>query len=311
MNRFENRKIIVSSSGENSLNIIEPNKDFKISKINYTDMCFDKIKYKIDDKVFNYRTHSIFKNSKPNIIYLVNYYGNNILKIDISKREIIDLVYVGCCPSHIAISDEYIYITNSDSNSISIVDIEEFNLIKNISVGEKPHDIKIDKQNNKLYIANSNEYTISVIDLNQDKDEKIYIDILPLHFHILDENMLILSCECENMKSSISFLNLKNQKVSKRIFIEETLLDMVILKDKNIIFSTNGGDGFLYKINYITDSIDKIYLGGMPNDILWDGDNILYITDLVKNSLLVFDINKNSIVNQIYVGKEPNGLIFL
>lgn len=313
MSLIEPKKIVVSNSGDNSITIIDLENNFKTSKINYCDMINENNKNKIDCNIYNSRTHSIFKGSESNIMYTINPYTNNIFKIDIDKKEILDLVYVGSSPSHIEIYNRCIYVTNSDSNSISVIEEENFDLIETIAVGEKPHDLKIDKLRKKLFVANSNEYSISIIDLVKDDIEKIFLDINPLHLHILNQNMFILSCgSYGEMKSSISLFNLEDKKVFRKIFIEETLLDMVVIKDLNIVFTTNGGDGFLYKIDYITQKIiDKIYIGGMPNDILWDNNSILYISDSTKDCLFLFDIYKNQIVRKIPVGKEPNGLIFI
>ncbi|MBS4539234.1 hypothetical protein GOQ27_12230 [Clostridium sp. D2Q-11] len=306
-------KLLVANTASNSLTCIDILNGHKSIEFKYSDMISPNIRSKIDEKTFNIGTHQIFNSSISNIIYTVNSYSNSIFKIDISSKQILDVVYVGCCPNHIELYKGNIYVTNSDSNSISIIEEKDFDLITNIPVGEKPHDLKIDRLRDKLYIANSNGYSITIIDLLNNKDERILMDIHPLHFYILDENMFILSCQCNGeRKSSISLFNLDSKKVFRRIYIDESLLDMTVLVERNIIFTTNAGDGCLYKIDYENQEIiDKINIGGMPNNVLWDKNKLLYITNSLDDCVVVFDINESKIVKQIPVGKDPNGLIFI
>lgn len=306
-------KLLVANTASNSLTCIDLLNNYKSIELKYIDMICPNIKGKIDEKIFNIGTHQIFNSSLSNIIYTVNSYSNSIFKIDILSKKILDLVYVGCCPNHLEVYKGNIYVTNSDSNSVSIVDEKDFNLVTNIPVGEKPHDLKVDKLRDKIYIANSNGYSITIIDLLNKSDERILMDIHPLHFYMLDENMFILSCQCNGeRKSSISLFNLDKKKVFRRIYIEDAILDMTVLLEKNIIFTTNAGDGCLYKIDYEKQKIvDKINIGGMPNNILWDQNNLLYISNAQNNCILLFDINENRIIREIPVGKEPNGLIFI
>ncbi|MBS4535938.1 YncE family protein [Clostridium sp. D2Q-14] len=306
-------KLLVANTASNSLTYIDLTQDYKSIELKYSDMISPNIKNKVNEKIFNIGTHQIFNSSIANVIYTVNSFSNSIFKIDVSSKKILDIVYVGCSPNHMEIYKENIYVTNGDSNSISIIDEENFNLIKNIPVGGKPHDLKIDRLRDKIYIANSNGYSITILDLLNNTDERILMDIHPLHFYMLDENMFILSCHCDELnKSSISLFNLDNKKVFRRIYIDDSILDMTVLLDKNIIYTTNAGNGCLYKIDYEKQKIiDKIDIGGMPNNILWDKDNLLYISDIVKNAVILFDINKDKVVREILVGREPNGLLFI
>lgn len=313
MGSEDDQILLVANTASNSLTYIDINNNYSSTEIKYEDMLSSYVKNKINEKTLNIGTHQIFKSLSSNSIYTVNSYGNNIFKINIAKKEIEDIVYVGSYPSHIDIYNGNIYVTNSDSNSISIIDEKNFTLTKNIPVGEKPHDIKVDKLRNKIYIANSNGYSVTIIDVLNNEDERVLIDIHPLHFYILDENMFILACQSNGMeKSSISLFNLDKKRVFRKIYIDDSILDMSVLLSRNIIFTTNAGDGYLYKIDFERKEIlDKIFIGGMPNNILWDKKNKLYISNTLKNIVSVFDINKNKIIKDIPVGNEPNGLILV
>lgn len=100
-------------------------------------------------------------------LYCTNVYDNSILKIDLDKGEVVDILAVGKYPTCIKYFEKKLFIVNSDSNSISIIDTESFSLVENIQVGEKPVDIEIDEKANRIYIANSCRQSIDVIDSNK------------------------------------------------------------------------------------------------------------------------------------------------
>lgn len=305
-------KLLVANTGSDSLTVI----DLKNYDTNTFQLYSMKEKY---DNISSYRktpkigTHQLAVGSNPDIIYSVNSYDNSVFKIDIVNKRVEDVVYVGCYPTHIQIVNGQIYVTNSDSNSVSIIDEKEFVLIENIPVGEKPHDIKVDRSSNKIYVANSNGYSINVIHLDKAKEDKIKLDIHPLHLYLSSKKMYILSPQTNGMENScISIFDLEKREIIQRIFIDDVIVDMATVIVKDILFTTNVSDGNLYKLDFEkNETINKYYLGGMPNNILWDEQDKLYITDIQKNIVNVFDYKGSNITNSIKVGFEPNGLIFI
>jgi len=205
-----------------------------------------------------------------------------------------------------------IFVTNSDSNSTSILDKKEFNLIENIPVGEKPHDIKFDKKNNSIFIANSNGYSITHINLNNNKSTTLKLKYNPQHLYIEDRKMYIVCPQSNGMlKSNVSILDLDDMEVHSLVDICGVILEITLIKEQDAIFITNGENGYLYRVSLKNNSItEKYYLGGMPNSIIRNKD-YLFITDSLRNHVKVFDFKKETIVKSIDVGLEPNGLDFI
>jgi len=306
------KKLLVANAGCDSLTIVDL-KDMSILE----NICLDKLINKSKPIFFNkqvpfFRTHCMAVNDKRGFLYLVNSYDDSIFQIDLQKNEIINTIYPGSNPSHIQILDGLLIVTNSDSNSISIIEEESLTLVENISVGIKPHDIKVDEKTKKIYVANSNGYSISVITLNESEIGSIMLKSHPLHLHILDDLMYILSSQTNGMNSSyILILDLDNHEVIKTIPIDDVVIDMQIISEK-LIYVTNMSNGHIYKINIDKETkTDKYYLGGMPTSILWDKENHLYITDMERNLLLLFDIEKNCVTKKLKIGNEPNALLVL
>lgn len=88
--------------------------------------------------------------------------------------------------------------------------------------------------------------------------------------------------------------------------------DMMIIRGREIVFVTNMDNGYLYRMDIESrDLSSKTYLSGMPNKLGWDGEDMLFITNTSNNVLTLFDIKQNRIVDNIKVGKEPNGIFVL
>lgn len=86
---------------------------------------------------------------------------------------------------------------------------------------------------------------------------------------------------------------------------------MIKINSSEIIFTTNIDNGYLYRIDIKKKNIlSKTNLLGLPNKLVWDGNRMVYITNLSTNTLSLFDINTSNIIKSIKVGIEPNGILF-
>lgn len=287
--------LLVSNAGSDSISIIDLEKDVKVAQV-----C-------IGDKHIG--PHDIVRKDK-NIIYSVNSYNNSIYKINLKKKQVEERVFVGKHPTHMQVVNGDIYVVNSDSNTVTIIDEDEFNVVGSISVGEKPHDIKADK-NNTIYVTNHNGLSISTIDLEKNIESNISLDSNPFHLVMADKYMFILCHRLNgNTNSKIKVMNLDNKKIEKSIDIDGVIVDMVRMDKEDIIYVTNAHDGCLYKIDFNNEKIlDKYKLGGMPNNIVYNKEK-LYITDVLNNKIVVFNYKKKEIISRIDVGLEPSGIIF-
>lgn len=256
--------------------------------------------------------HQIIQGDNENILYSTNSYNNSIFKINLCEKQIEDSLIVGSFPSHIDTLDDLLLVTNSDSNSISVIDKKNFLLIENIPVGEKPHDIKVDEISKKVYVANSNNYTIDVLNVYNNTSDTIKLPFKPLHLFLGEERIYVL-CPLNNgmTDSKILVINLEDSTIEHSIDVDGVIIDMIILEDKKIIYTTNIDDGFLYKLDIEDSSFsEKHFIGGMPNNLLLHND-FIFITNVLTDNLHFFDSNKKEIIKSINIGIEPNGLLLL
>jgi YVTN family beta-propeller protein len=247
-------------------------------------------------------------------LYIVNSHDDSIMKFDLLNLTTSSLIKVGRYPICIRIFKEKIYVVNCDSNSISVIDEKSFCLIEDISVGEKPTDIQIDKENLKIFISNENSHSISIIDLNKETVSSIILEMQPIKMIIDRERLFVLSY-INNGRinySNISEIDIKNYNIIMSLDLKGIFESFIKIKDKEEFYMSNAEDGYLYNIR-IKNKVDisKIYLSGMPGNIISDGEDKLYIVNTSNNYISVVDIEKNLLINKIRVGKEPCGILLL
>lgn len=247
-------------------------------------------------------------------LYIVNSYDDSIIKFDLLNLTTVDLIKVGRCPICIRIFKEKIYVVNCDSNSISVIDEKTFCLMEDISVGEKPTDIQIDKNDSKIFISNGNSHSISVIDLNKETISSIVLEKHPIKMIVDDKRLFVLSYINNGVTnySNISEINIDNYNIVMSLDLKGIFESFIKIKDKEEFYMSNAEDGYLYKI-CINNEVDisKIYLSGMPGNIIFDGEDKLYIVNTSNNYVSIVDIEKDTLINKIRVGKEPCGILLL
>lgn len=306
-----NEKIIVANTRDDSLTFIDLTNWTKSETWNLKRSI--QLKKGLNMQSIYLGPYELERDKEGNL-YCTNVYDNSILKIDLVKREIIDILAVGKYPTCIKYFDKKLFIVNSDSNSISIIDVESFSLVENIQVGEKPVDIEIDEKNKRIYIANSCGQSIDVIDLIGHEKTTIKLKSNPVKIIIDNEQLFILTNVNNGAlnTSNISIIDLKNHMRKDINHIEGIFNNMLKISGREIVFITNMDNGYLYRMDIERrDLLSKTYLSGMPNKLGWNGGDILFITNISKNCLTLFDINLNKVIDNIEVGIEPNGILIL
>lgn len=305
-----NNKILIANTGEDSLTLIDLKNGFKTKTIFLSELIKENDEIQKNDHLGPFN----MEQSKDGHIIITNSYDNSIIKIDLENIKLLKYIKVGRNPTVVRRFEEKIFVANTDSNSMSVLDDESFTLIEDISVGEKPTDIQIDKENSKLFVANGNCYTINVLDLNTEKMSSITIGTQPLKIIIEGEKIFVLSYINNGVTnfSNLSELGIENHQIKMSIDLRGIFDNIIKIKLNNIFYLSNVEDGYIYRV--LTDkniNISKIYLGGMPSTMKWDGKNKIYITNIFNNELSVIDILTNQIITTLKVGKEPNGILLL
>lgn len=295
-------KIITGNIGEDSISIISLEEGQKIETIYLKSFLGDCGRVGPWDMKLTHKGQLLILNS----------YDESLMTLDLSTKNIHARVKLSRTPVCISVFESKIYILNCDSNSLSILDEDTLVQIEEIYLEEKPTDLQIDIRESKAYIANSNGNSISIFNLIDNTMEIINISSQPFRLLISKDYLYILSYINNGVINycSISSIDLITKEI-KENKIKGIFTDFAMF-DENLLILTNPDDGYLYNYNLIKKVLTKrLYLGGMPNKIILEGKNNLYVTDLLNNCVLVINLKDNRIIEKIRVGKEPQGFILL
>ncbi len=307
-------KILIADTSEDKLILISL-ENFTVEK--NIDLCKLKVDTDIELNLENdkFGPFGIYL-SEDKYIYVTNCYDNSVMKIDLNQEKILEILKVGKNPTSLESFDGKIYIANSDSNTISVVDEKSFSLLENIVVGERPTDIKIDETNGTLFVANGNCFTISMIDLNSKTINSIVLGMHPIKIIYEDDRFFVLSYmnNEKNEYTNLSEIQINDFKVIMSIDLKGIFSDFKKIKGKEKYYLTNMEDGSVYIIDakLKEDKMEstKIFLGGMPNEIILDNSNII-ISNILTGEIIIMDEKTNRVKDKIRVGNEPNGIILL
>lgn len=306
-------KIICANSGDDTLTVIDRNFPYEKNIISLFDL-----------KLINgNRTTDLIKNKMGPIDLAINKKGNllvlnslddSIIEIDLASKIIIGIAKVGRFPVSFKLYNNSIYVVNCDSNSLTIIEEESLNVIENIYLGEKPTDIQIDKNNSKAYITNSNNYSISVLDIDEAKLETIKLDTQPIRIIIKEDLLFLLSYVNNGVEnySSVSAIDVVQHNLIWSFKIRGIYFDFLYVDKEMNFYLVNPDDGFLYCFNNLEGHAKKlINVGEMPNKIFMDDEKNIYISDLLKDQIVIVDGIDFKIIEKIRVGKEPQGILLL
>ena len=163
-------------------------------------------------------------------------------------------------------------------------------------------------------IANGNCFTISILDLSNETISSILLSKHPIKIIIEGKAIFILSYKNNGMTnySNLSILDMETYKQIMSIDLKGIFGSFIKVKGRLEFYLTNVEDGYVYKIDLNKNmKISKTYLGGMPNNIIYDGKNKIYISNILNNDLTVIHTDINEIIDNFRVGKEPNGILLL
>lgn len=299
------RKIITANSGEDTLTIIDRKSYCNKKTINLKELIVWKgERFGPSDMAIN----------DLDQLLIINSYDDSLIILDLFTNAIIDIIKLGRFPNAIKIFNESIFVLNSDSNCLTILEEDSLNIIENIYIGGKPTGIEIDRERNRVYIPISDEYSIGILNLDNFQLAKIKLQAQPLKV-ILDDNIIYILSYVNNGTTNFSCilaLGAEDDKIIWSKKIKGIYYDFFKREGEDYIYLVNPEDGYLYGFNIEIKELEKIiYLGGMPNKIVSDNKEELYITDLLNNNIIIVDILTRKKIKKIRVGKEPQGILLL
>lgn len=244
-----------------------------------------------------------------NIMYIPSSFDGVLYVLDIEKGKIIDSVSIGGNLSQVSLCKNELFIANEDSNSIYVLNKDNLEPIGVISVDNMPHGFAYDKVNNKLYVPCID--SILCIDIEKKVVErKVDLDYKAWHIKIDKYKDIIYT---STLDGKIIILDKKNLNIIDTIGNFLIPVEICVNYKKEYIYIADLGYKAIKILDYKTHKeIGCIKVNGNPQGLELSNDSkFLFLTDTFNNSIKVYGTDKNEIIDEIKVGKEPTTIVFV
>ncbi|MFH0702351.1 MAG: YncE family protein [bacterium] len=146
----------------------------------------------------------------------------------IDKREV-DLVTQANNVSKISLFNNYLFILSRTDNALIVYDLKKDKLIKTIKVGNKPVDIKISKNKNKLYVLSAGSDSLNIMDISTleiSKTIALKSNGFPKNINIIDSTNKALISSVNSYE--IVIVNLDQEEITGYLPISVTIGSLVV-----------------------------------------------------------------------------------
>jgi YVTN family beta-propeller protein len=248
-----------------------------------------------------------------NYLYVANYFSNTISIIETISNRLVDTIAlnigIGATELIIPAKSFALYVTAKDSNAVIVIDTLTKSIIKKIDVGQGPIGLASDPQGQYVYVANSYSNTISVIDTrNNELVNTIGVGGEPRYLGIYQKYIVVSNSQSNN----VNFIDRYSSKVMSTVFVPS--------RPGNLI---PGRRGWVYvagershDISFITPGLNiaprNLPVGQHPAGMALDKDRkLLYVANLMDNTISVVDLIREKEIKRIEVGDRPYDLILV
>lgn len=243
-------------------------------------------------------------------LLVANNYSNNICRIDIKEKKMLDSFFIGLHCNDVAVLDDKAYIICGESNSMIVFDLIKNEFIELIPCENGPHSISVNKEKKLIVVTNMENDSVTLMDCSRDiKVNNIRVGNYPTKALISVDGNYIYVCESNlgaDARGSISIIATKTHQLLFKILVGNSPVD--ICCDEKFCLVSNFGDGTisLINMNYHVEE-KRLNIGGMPRGIIKQGKYI-YVGDNYNNTLMQIEfLTANKKV--IPIGGEPTGMI--
>jgi len=246
-------------------------------------------------------------------LYVANYFSNTISIIETFTNRLVDTIAlnIGIGPTELNIpaKTSTLYVTAKDSNAVIAIDTLTKNILKKIDVGQGPIGLASDPHGQYVYVANSYSNNISVIDTRDNElVNTIGVGGEPRYLGIYQRYIVVSNSQ----SNSVNFIDRYSSKVMSTVFVPG--------RPGNLI---PGLRGWVYvagershDISLITPALNiaprKLPAGKHPSGMALDKDRkLLYVANLMDNTISVFDLIREEEIKRIEVGDRPYDLVLV
>lgn len=205
----------------------------------------------------------------------------------------------------------YIILCNTGSDSLKKINTESLKIESlTLSVGESPfgpHGLSLYK--GKILVANNYNNSISLVNYSNFKEEdNVYVGAHPNDIIAYDDVVYVLCGE----SNSLIIYDLINERINFEIPTGRFPHNIILLKEKNLLFISNMVDDSISVIDYMNNKeIKRIKVESMPIKMIVSENNaylyvcMSYLGQDTNGSIGIIELKTLELIDKIAVGHCP------
>lgn len=228
-------------------------------------------------------------------------------------------IEIGRHPAHVIIDAQgkLAYATNSEDNNVMVIDVAQKKVVGEIKTGKFPHGLRMSPDGREIYVANVNDNSISVIDITQSKEvTRIPVGKAPVQVGFTpDGRRAYVALRDEN---SVAVIDTAQRKQIGTVAVGRNPIQVFATPDGRFIYVANQGtetnpDNTVSVIETTNNNsvVATIETGkGAHGVVVSDDGRRAFITNIEDDTVSVIDTATQKVINNLKVGKGPNGITF-
>lgn len=230
-------------------------------------------------------------------------------------------VGVGMKLGHVVLdsSSTFAYVTSTDSNLVIEVNAHSFVITRrfDLGAGHSPHGLRFSR--GRLYVANLDSGTLSVISTADGAISDIPVGGMVVQTAVTVDGQYVFATlydtkeviRYETASGGISRFELPGSSVGPVQLYPDPAGTRLFICDQGLLLSRPSSDK-LFVMNISTGQIiSTIATGDGAHGVVVSNDGLMvYVTNKLNNSVSVVNASDYSIVCEIPVGADPNGITF-
>ncbi|TKS60370.1 MAG: hypothetical protein EWM72_01408 [Nitrospira sp.] len=251
--------------------------------------------------------HNIWFSPNGEFAYVTSWHDDELFKIDVKKRTVLEKVEVGPAPAHVYTSpDGTIYTTVMGANYITIIDGNTYKVSGKIETSQGPHGFWPTPDWKYFVVADSHAADATIVDIAEGKAiAHIPTGVVPLGASVTPDGKKAYIGN--GISGTVSVLDLTTMKKIKDIKVGGLPVQTPVNAKYKYAVVPNKGLGVVHIIDTRTDTIKKTVTtahGAHGADFSLDG-NFAYVTNTFDNTVTKIDLETFT-TKQIPLWGGPN-----
>lgn len=208
------------------------------------------------------------------------------------------------------------YATNSEDNNVLVIDVERKQIMGELKTGRFPHGLRISPDGRDIYVANVEDNSVSVIDIAQSKEvTRIPVGKAPVQVGFTpDGRHAYVSLRDENSVAVVD--TAQRKKIATVAVGRNPIQVFATPDGRYVYVANQGTDANPDNtVSVIETATNRVVAtivtgNGAHGVVASDDGQLIFIANIADDTVSVIDTATQRVTRDIRVGKGPNGITF-